>query len=124
MKPYLIITYLISVILLGSLSDALFDDGIKIWGHAIDAVETGLLISGAFLFSLSRRYWLSFFLSYVFIRVAGFDYMYNLFRGLPIEYVGGTGWWDIMLSSQEPGGIAFGKAIFLITGISIPIKYL
>ena len=124
MRRASIIVYLFACVIIGAGGDALFDGGNKIWGHFFDALEAGLLISGALVLNLRRRDWIAFFLAYVFIRVASFDYVYNLVRGLPIMYLGDTGWWDKFLIQFPSHGVTFARMIFLITGIAIPIKHL
>lgn len=124
LKPYLIISYLLTCVIIGAMADGLFDEGIKVWAHAVDALETGLIISGAFLFKLQRHDWLAFIIAYICWRVVGFDYTYNLVRDLPLSYMGGTGWWDMLLAQWIPGGVLFGRCIFLLAAVAIPFKHL
>ena len=123
-KPYLIILYLIVCVVLGAMGDGLNDDGFKSIGHIIKAVEVGLLISGAFIFNLNKRDWAAFFFAYVFWRVVGFDFAYNITRGLPILYVGISNEWDQFLSKFPAHGIVFARAIFMMVAIAIPFKHL
>lgn len=124
MRPFYIILYLLACISIGAISDSLNDSGTQTWGHLFDAVEIALLISGAFLFKLTRRDWLAYFLSYVFLRVASFDYIYNLVSGLSLFYTGVSNWWDIFLSKFPAHGVTFARFIFLVAGVAIPIKEL
>ena len=125
MKPYYIILYLITCITIGATADGLNLVGPKIWGHNFEAIEILLLISGALIFKLSGwRNWVALVLSYTFLRVAGFDYIHNLVIGESWDYLGTSSWWDKVLSRQVPGGLLFGRVIFLIAGISITIKEL
>ncbi len=124
MKALWIILYLLACIALGATADALNSVGVKTIGHLFNALEVGLLISGGLLFKLTRRNLLAFFLAYVFLRVAGFDYIYNLVAGESWDYIGTSNWWDQLLTKQMPSGLLFGRIIFLIAGISIPIKEL
>ena len=124
MKAFWIILYLLTCIALGAAGDALNTEGVKTIGHLLEALEVALLISGGLLFKLTRRNLLTFFLAYVFLRVAGFDYIYNLVAGESWDYIGTSNWWDQLLTKQMPSGLLFGRIIFLIAGISIPIKEL
>ena len=124
MRALIIILYLFTCVIIGATADALFDEGIKVWAHAVDALETGLIISGAFLFKLQRRDWLAFIIAYICWRIVGFDYTYNLVRDLPLSYIGGTGWWDMLLAQWIPGGVLFGRFIFLLAAVAIPFKHL
>jgi len=121
MKPYLIISYIILCLVIGAWADALFDSGVKLWAHSLGALEILLLLSGAFVFNLRRKDWVVFIVTFILWRVVGFDYLYNLFRGLEWDYIGSTSNWDLFLSKQQ--GIIFGRIIFLIGAIFIPIQY-
>ena len=124
MRPYYIIGYLIATVLIAATGDALFDSGAKIWGHSLEAVEVLLLISGPFIFQFKRRDWWAYVITLVAFRIAFFDYTYNLVRGLPLTFIGHTSWWDIIISKQYPSGLLFGRIIFLILGVALPIKEL
>ena len=124
MKKLLIILYLILCVAVGAVADGLFDDGLKVWGHALGAVEVALLFSFAFLFNLKRGDLLPLALAYIFFRIAGFDYIYNLTSDNPIFFNGSTSLWDNFLSQFPTHGITFAKSLFLITGVFIPINEL
>jgi len=124
MKRLLIVLYLVTAVVVGAIADGLFDEGLKIWGHTLGAVEVCLLLSGAFVFDLRRRDWFAFAAAYVCLRIAGFDYVYNLVRGLPILEVGSTSAWDNVISLFPPHGLVFVRSIFLVVGIFIPINEL
>jgi len=122
MKPYLVILYLMACVIVGASGDGLMDDGAKLWGHGLNALETALLISGAFVFNLNRKQWLAFIVAYVAFRIVGFDYAYNLSRGLPWDFIGFTSGWDLFLKKQLPSGVLFGRALFLILGVSVSLR--
>lgn len=122
MKEARIILFLMACVLIGAASDALNATGVQTWGHLLDAVQIGLLLSGYAIVKPIK--WLPYFLAYVFFRISLFDYAYNLVAGNELFYVGGDNWWDLMLSKQMPSGVLFGRGIFLIAAIFIPIKHL
>lgn len=124
MKAVYTILFLIFCVAVGAVSDGLNDDGAKRAGHVLGALEVGLLISGAFLFDLRRRDWVAFLVIYVCWRIVGFDYAYNLTRGLPILYLGESSFWDSFFSKQLPAGVTFARIIFLSLGVCLPFKYL
>ena len=124
MKRVLIILYFIICITLMALSDAFDLNGLKLWAHGIEAFWILFLISGPFIFKLNRKHWIAFVLSLAFWRIAGFDYLYNLFAGLPWDFHGTTSSWDIFLSKQPEFGIVFGRIIFLTAAIFVPIREL
>ena len=122
MKQIFIILYLFLCVVTGAVADGLNADVIQTWGHLLDALEKALLISGAFIFK--PRSFIAYLLAYVFIRVATFDYIINLVRGLPLLYLGGENWWDMFLVKFPSHGVTFARVIFLITGMALPIKEL
>ena len=124
MKPYLVILYLIACVVLGASADAYFDVGHKLLGHTLGAVEVVVLISGSFVFNLNRRKWIPFLLAYVFWRVVGYDYLYNLFSGLPWNYIGNTSFWDITIAKVLPSGLIWIRAVFLVAAVFVPIREL
>lgn len=124
MKIPLIILYIVAMVVIGAVSDGLFDDGLKVWGHALGALEVAMLFSFAFIFRLEWKVFLVVGLSYLFIRIACFDITYNIVRDLPILQIGTTSLWDNFISKIPPYGMVFARSIFLIAGIAIPIKEL
>ena len=124
MKPYLIILYLIVLIALGASSDALNDTGMKTIGHTLGALEVGGLLICATLFRINLSQLFAFIAAYVCFRIVGFDYIYNLVAGLPLDYHGDSSLWDGFLSQFPHHGILFARAIFLAVGVSIPFKFL
>ena len=120
MKPYLIILYLILLVALGATADALGG----VIGHALGAVEVGGLLVGGLVLNIKRSDVFALLAAYVCFRIVGFDYIYNAVAGLPLIYHGESSLWDGFLSQFPNHGILFARAIFLIVGVSIPIKFL
>jgi hypothetical protein len=78
-----------------------------------------LTLSGAAIFRITPRRLITWIAVYVCMRIAGFDYLYNLFAGLPWDFHGTTSLWDRFLGSHPEHGIVFAKSIFLGSGIGI-----
>ena len=121
MKPYLIILYFIACITVGATADGLMDDGFKLWGHILGAIEVLLLLSGVII---KPKSWAAFIVAYIAWRVVGFDLMYNLVRGLPYDYIGTTGLWDMFFSKYPSHGLFWLRGIFLILAVYLPVRYL
>ena len=121
MKPYIYILYFIACIVIGASADGLMDDGFKLWGHILWALEVLLLLGGVIL---KPRSWVAFIVAYICWRVVGFDMVYALVRGLPIDYLGRTGLWDMFFSQYPSHGMFFMRGIFLILAVHLPIRYL
>ncbi len=117
MKQLTLILYLLAIVAVGAIGDALYDMD-KIWAHNLDALEIGMLLAMPFLF----KYGWWGIVVYVSFRIFGFDYIYNIVRGLPLSFVGSTSWWDLLLAKQLPMGIAFAKILFLAFGIGLTYK--
>ena len=124
MRPYLIILYLLVLVALGAAADALNNTGMGTIGHALGAVEVGGLLVGGLVLNLSRRDVFALLAAYVCFRIVGFDYTWNLVAGVPLGYHGESSLWDGFLSQFPHHGILFARAIFLITGVSIPFKFM
>jgi len=124
MKAVWIILYLMAAVAIGAVSDGLNDEGIKTIGHALGALEIAMLLSGAFVFKFTRQHFIAFMAAYIAWRIVGFDYAYNLTRGLPLLYLGNSNWWDSFFSKQLPSGVVFARMIFLALAIAVPIKHL
>lgn len=65
-------------------------------------------------------------MSYISFRIALFDPVYNMSRGLPIEYIGSTSYWDEGMKVFNPPAImnVWGRSMFFVVAISIPINRL
>ena len=124
MKPYLIILYIILCIAVTALTDALNFLDFGTWAHTANAAGILLLISGPFIFKLERRHWVAYIVAFAFWRVVGFDYLFNLFAGLPWDYIGVVSFWDKVLSKVPPHGLIFIRAVFMIAAVAIPLQYM
>lgn len=112
-------------ILLDAIGDGLNDNGSKEWGHACNAASVGLLLTSPFIIDYDKSKWGWYLASYVSLRISLFDPAYNVTRGLPVTYIGGTSLWDKTLSRMAPpDGFMTGRGVSLIFGISIPINEL
>lgn len=113
-------------IVLNAVGDGLRDDGNKVWGHSLNVASTGLLLASPFIFNIKKNTWGWYLASYVCLRVALFDPVYNTTRGLPIDYIGNTSLWDKGLQKfNPPKGIhMFGRSVFFMIAIAIPINQL
>jgi hypothetical protein len=110
-------------IILNAVGDGLKDSEHKEWGHACNAASIGLLLTSPFIIDYDKSKWGWYLASYVSLRIIFFDPAYNLSRGLPITYIGGTSTWDKVLGKMSPpDGFMVGRGVSLIFGISIPIN--
>jgi hypothetical protein len=114
----LIILFFTVCVVVGAAGDAMMLDS-KLIAHPLQAIEVLLLLCSAAIFRITPRQLIAWVVVYVCIRVAGFDYLYNLFAGLPWDYHGTTSIWDRFLGSHPEHGIVFAKSIFFGTGIGI-----
>lgn len=109
-------------IILNAVGDGLKDSGEKEWGHACNALSTGLLLVSPFVINYDKSKWGYYLSSYVFLRIALFDYSYNLTRKLPLNYIGRTSVWDNSLGKiASPGVITCVRATSFVIGVTIPI---
>ncbi len=114
-----------SSIILDAVGDALNDEGNKEWGHVCNAASVGLLLTSPFIIDYDKSKWGWYLASYVSLRISLFDPSYNLTRGLPVTYIGGTSLWDKGLQKfAPPDGFMTGRGVSLVLGISIPINEL
>ena len=125
-EPVKIITIYAGSIILDAIGDGLCDDGQKTTGHFCQAVSIGMLVASPFILNVDKSKWLWHAMSYVSLRIALFDPVYNLTRDLPIDYIGSTSIWDKSLQNFNPprSAMLWGRSVFLVIGISIPIKEL
>jgi hypothetical protein len=115
-----------SSIILDAVGDGLNDNGQKVWGHALQATSTGLLVASPFILDVDKSQWGWYAASYISLRIGLFDPAYNLTRGLPVDYVGNSSLWDKTIrEAKSPGGLLMmGRSIFFTVGIFIPINEL
>ena len=123
-EPVKIIGIIAGSIILEAIGDAKYDSGFKYQGKLYQAASVGLLIASPFILNIDRKKWGWYFASYLSFRIALFDPVYNTSRDLPIEYIGSTSAWDRGLQKFRPSkmGQLWGRSMFLILAVSIPIN--
>jgi len=65
--------------------------------------------------------------TYICLRFAFFDYSFNLFAGNELTYLSENNFWGqlwLNVLKAPPHGIVFARLVFLIVGVSLPLKYL
>lgn len=109
---------------LNAVGDALNDNGEKTWGHVSNATSYGLLLAAPFVLDIDKNKWAWYLASYISLRIALFNPIYNSVRGLPIGYYGTSSISDqFMQWTKPPTGIQmFGRSVFFGIGIAIPIN--
>lgn len=123
-QAWKVITIYSGSIILNAVGDGLNDSGEKQWGHFCNATSIGLMLTSPFIIDYDRSKWFWYLTSYVSLRIALFDYTYNLTSGLPLNYIGGTSTWDKILSKSNPPNTYLGRGVFFTIGIIIPIRKL
>lgn len=123
-QAWKVITIYTGAIVLNAVGDGLNDSDNKQWGHLCNATSIGLLLASPFVIDYDKDKWFWYLTSYVSLRIALFDYTYNLTRGLPIDYIGGTSTWDKVLKYSNPPNTYMGRGVFFTIGITIPINKL
>jgi len=111
-------------IILNAVGDGLNDNNHKQWGHLCNAMSIGLLLTSPFIIDYEKSKWGWYLTSYVSLRIAMFDYSYNLTSGLPLNYIGGTSTWDKVMKKMNPPDTYLGRGVFFVVGITIPINKL
>ena len=109
-----IVTVIVGSIALEAIADACYDNGNKFAGHALQATSTGLLLASPFLLDIDRGKCGWYFLSYLTFRIALFDPIYNLSRGLPVGYIGSTSAWDRGLNVFDCSTVSDGASAIAI----------
>ena len=122
MKRYLIILYLIAFVVLSALSDALYNDGVKVWAHSLEVIWKGMLVFSIPIFKPAK--WWIFIIALVCWNIIGFDYFYNLFAGLEWDYIGSTSLWDKFHKMYPGVGLIWLRGIVLALVVSLHVKYL
>ena len=123
-EPVKVITIFTASILLDAVGDGLYDNGQKTWGHSLQAASTGLLLMSPLFLNMDKDNFWWYLISYTSLRIALFDYTYNITRGLPLEYRGTTSVWDKTLNELNPPSTMWHRSMFLTIGIVIPIQQL
>jgi hypothetical protein len=109
-------------IVFNAMGDGFNNSGHKQLGHAFNATSIGLLLASPFVIDYDKSKWGYYLTSYVALRMATFDYVYNTTRGLPLNYIGGTSTWDKFLGKMNPPNTYMGRGVFFIVGVSIPLN--
>ena len=109
-------------IILDAVGDGFNDSGSKVLGHSLNAASVGILVASPFILKIPRHKWGWYAATYVTMRIAIFDPLYNITRGLPIGYVGDSSLWDKSLQKQDPNWLLAGRGLCLVVSISIPLK--
>jgi len=119
-----VIGIIASSVILEAIGDAKYDQGNKEIGKLYQAASVGILLASPFILDIDRKKWGWYFVSYLSFRIAVFDPVYNLTRGLPIDYIGTSSYWDYGMDKFNPplGAQMWGRSMFLIVSISIPIN--
>lgn len=115
-----------TAVTLNAIGDGLNDSGHKPVGHVCNAVAIGGLLMSPYFLDVDKSTWVHYLASYVSIRVALFDPIYNETRGLPFDYIGTTSLTDKGLRKLGPqrGLVMFTRSVFLVVGVSIPLNNL
>jgi len=123
-EPVKVLVIYSTSILLDAAGDGLYDNGEKAWGHTLQAASTGLLLASPLFLNMDKDNFWWYLASYVSLRIAFFDYTYNVTRGLPLEYRGTTALTDKIINEFNPPSTMWHRSVFLTLGIVIPIKEL
>ena len=113
-------------IILDAVGDGLNDDGDKVWGHALNATSKGLLIASPFIVDIDRSKWHYYAASYITMRMALFDPVYNTTRGLDIGYIGNSSVWDkgMQKFNPPPGAQLWGRGVMMGFSLTMTFKLL
>ena len=112
-------------VVFNAIGDGLNDSGHKDVGHCFNAASIGVVVMSPFIFNYQKDKWYIYPLSYMFLRIALFDWTYNWTRGLPYNYIGGTSIWDkSMKKLAPPDGFALGRLVSFTVGFTLPINFL
>lgn len=127
-EPVKVISLYVGAIVLEGIGDALYDDGDKALGKSLQAISLGMLLLSPAILDMNRDNWWWYVITYTSFRVALFDYTYNATRGLPLNTVGTTSYWDKGIEKvgfeAYPGAQLFTRGIFFTLAITIPINEL
>ena len=102
----ILICYILSIFCKAS-GDALSQTGRKLWGHPLQLMSSVALVA-LFILSLiakpdyTNEQIVLIALSYFALRFFLFDYIWNLFAGKPLFYIGNTSYYDLLLQKINP----------------------
>jgi len=120
-RAFGIIIWQLGTVAAGAVGDAMRDNGQKHWGHVLRAAEVGMLIGGPFIHKITLRESPWYILDYGFMRLAAYDFAYNITRGLPPLYNGVTSHYDEFMNTIPPHGKAWIKGWSFVLGFVIPL---
>lgn len=115
-----------SSILLDAAADATRDNGNKMLSHTLEAGSVATMIGGMIWIEPSWEDIGWYAASYLSLRFAIFDPVYNSLSGLPLNYHGTTSIYDKFWNKMNPplGAEMFGRVIIFSVGFSIPLQQL
>lgn len=130
-RSLIILLYLLIAVAAGATGDGLNNAGIQTWGHLLEAAEVAILMFAFYAIDqdkvLTLREVLLMFGTYICLRFAFFDYLYNIAAGNSLTYLSHNNFWGklwLEWLKAEPVGIVWARSLFLGLGILLPIKYL
>jgi hypothetical protein len=100
------------------------DQSLMVYGHALRAASIGTMLTIPLVID-SKKDLLPFIGSYLFIRAATFDPVYNAVRGVPWNYHGDTSIWDKGWNevNMPPLGEVWVRSWSFAIGVAIQINY-
>ena len=95
-------------------------------GHILQTIEIGILVSSPFILDVTIREALPYLASYGLLRASLFNPLYNIGRGVNINYIGNSNIWDKFLRKlKAPNhGYWFARGIFVLAAVWTIFKYL
>ena len=124
---YIALALVTSSIVLDAMADGVRDNHTNlVLSHSLEAASILPLLLSPFLLDLKDYQWASYLCTYVTMRIAIFDPVYNLTRGLPIGYIGDSSSWDRTIKQMTGPGQSWllgARSLSFVVAISIPIKY-
>ena len=110
---------IVALYILSILSDAIGDalrDTKKVFSHIFQALAVGSLLCVPFF-----EFEWYMLIGYVCLRIGLFDYAYNLTRGLKLNYIGGTSFWDKFLKKLNPPNTILMRIVFTLIGVFLTL---
>ena len=119
-RPWVQKAAMVTSVVLEAKGDAEYDEGNKKVGKAYQIASLATFASLIPLHEKGDRVLLQG-VSYICIRMGLFDPVYNRTRGLPIDHIGTTSYWDdgVRMFSPPKGMQVWGRTIFLTAGLTI-----
>jgi hypothetical protein len=129
-QPYRMIFTNIAAVSLDAIGDGLRDEAwathnsnLSKWGHLAHVGSTGLLISVPLGQNFDLHDWFIYASTYLATRVAIFDPVYNITRGLPWDYHGNSSIWDNFMGQADSGdGLMVMRTVSFTFAVSYPIS--